>query len=273
MTTTDVVKSQLVAGGLPQDLVDQLAAAFSEARRNHYLGGHRLAAVEGGRCCEAVYRILEHSLDGSYTPLGKRLDVVKLTGRLANQPVGSTCDSMRLHIPRALRVIYDIRNSRDAAHLGDGIDASIQDSSLVIACLNWVMAELVRLHHEIDAEAASALIDQLVGRTVPVIQDFDGVPRVLRDLPAGDTCLLLLYQHGATPMPIDELRAAVKPTMRGHLNRTLQRLDDLNYAHMADGKVWITGSPRIRSESGCRAVSSWVCRRRAGLGFGSWRSW
>lgn len=236
----DAVKRQLVAGGIPQELVDRLTAAFSEARRNHYLGGLRLAEVEGGRFCEAAYRILEHIVNGSCTPLGRQLDVVKLTQHLANQPAGSFSDSIRLHAPRALRVIYDVRSNRDAAHLGDGIDPNIQDSSLVIACLNWVMAELIRLHHDIDADAAAALIDQLVARTVPVIQEFDGVPRVLRDLPAGDTCLLLLYQHGTKPMPIDELRAAVRPKMRGHLNRTLQRLDDLNYVHMADGEIWIT---------------------------------
>lgn len=238
--TADAVKCQLVAGGIPQELVDRLTAAFREARSNHYLGGHRLAEVEGGRFCEAAYRILEHMVDGSHTPLGAQLDADKLSRRLASQPRGSASDSVRLHIPRALRVVYDIRNSRDAAHLGDGMGPNIQDSGLVITCLNWTMAEFVRLHHGIDADAAAALIDQLVERTVPVIQDFDGVPRVLRNLPAGDTCLLLLYQHGREPISIEDLRAAVRPKMRAHLNRTLQRLDGLNYVHVADGKVWIT---------------------------------
>ena len=237
---SDVIGNALVASGLPEELVHELIQAYSEARRNHYLGGHRLAEVEGGRFCEAAYRILEHIVGGYFTPLGRQLDVVKLTKHLANQPVGSVSDSVRLHMPRALRVVYDVRSNRDAAHLADGIDPNIQDSSLVIACLNWVMAELVRLHHDIDADAAAALIDQLVERTVPVIQDFDGVPRVLRDLPAGDTCLLLLYQQGTTPTAIDELRPIVRPKMRRNLNRTLQRLDELNYAHMDGAKIWIT---------------------------------
>ena len=250
MTVAETVTNELSASGLPRILVDELIEAFSEARRHHYLGGHRLAEVEGGRFCEAAYRILEHIIDASFTPLGKRLDAEKLTQRLASQPIGSFSDSVRLRIPRALRVVYDIRNNRDAAHLGDGIDPNTQDSSLVIACLNWVMAELVRLHHDVDADAAAALIDQLVERTVPVIQDFDGIPRVLRDLPAGDTCLLLLYQHGSKPMPVDDLRAIVRPKMRGNLNRTLQRLDDLNYAHMANGTIRITrvGERRVEHE-------------------------
>jgi hypothetical protein len=48
-------------------------------------------------------------------------------------PIGSAPDSIRLHIPRTFRVIYDIRNKRDAAHLGDGIDPNLQDSTLVSA--------------------------------------------------------------------------------------------------------------------------------------------
>ena len=155
MATIEAVGCQLVSCGLPKKLVDEFIEAYSAVRRNHYLGGHRLAEVEGGRCCEAAYRILEHIVGGSCTPLGARLDVGKLTQHLANQPSGSASDSVRLHIPRVLRVIYDIRNSRDAAHLGDGIDPNTQDSSLVIACLNWVMAELVRLHHDVDADAAA----------------------------------------------------------------------------------------------------------------------
>ena len=236
----DAVESRLVAGGIQQGLIDPLIAAFSEARRNHYLGGHRLAEVEGGRFCEAAYRVLEHIVDGSSTPLSARLDVGKLTQRLANQPIGSVGDSVRLHIPRVLRVIYDIRNSRDAAHLSDGIDPNIQDSSLVIACLNWVMAELVRLHHGIGADGAASLINHLVIRTVPVIQEFDGVPRVLRKLRAGDTCLLLLFRSAPEPMNLKDLRAGLKQSMRNNLIRTLQGLEDNRYIYQADGLVWIT---------------------------------
>src|SRR5271157_1584980 len=39
-------------------LVDELIEAYVEAKRSYYLGGLRLSAVEGGRFCEAAYRIL-----------------------------------------------------------------------------------------------------------------------------------------------------------------------------------------------------------------------
>ncbi len=250
MVATDIVTNQLVVSGIPVELVGELLAAYSEARHNHHLGGHRLVAVEGGRFCEAALRVLEHEVKGSYTPLGTQLKIDRLNQELANLPGGSHADSVRLHIPRTIRVIYDIRSRRDAAHLGDGIDPNAQDSSLVISCINWIMAELVRMYHDIDTGEAAVLIDNLVLRTVPVIQNFDGVPRVLRDLPASDTCLLLLYQNGSGPMTIEDLRGAVKPTMRRNLGRTLQRLDNLNHVHVADGMIWITrlGERRVEEE-------------------------
>jgi hypothetical protein len=39
-------------------LVDELLAAHRDAKTNFYLGGLRLSAVEGGRFCEAAYRLL-----------------------------------------------------------------------------------------------------------------------------------------------------------------------------------------------------------------------
>ena len=48
---------------------------------------------------------------------------------------------------------------RDVAHLGDGIDANLQDATLVIGNMDWVMAELVRLHHGVPANAAQKIIE------------------------------------------------------------------------------------------------------------------
>ena len=56
-------------------------------------------------------------------------------------------DAIRLHIPRTLRLVYDIRNKRDVAHLGPDIDPNLQDSTLVVSALDWVLAEFIRLYH------------------------------------------------------------------------------------------------------------------------------
>src|SRR4029077_15319858 len=122
--------------------------AHSEAKRNFYLGRLRLNEVEGGRFCEAAFRILQQIATGRFTPINKHLDTDKVIQQLAALPAGGHSDSIRLHIPRSLRVVYDIRNKRDAAHLADNIDPNLQDATLVVSMIDWVLAEFVRLYHQ-----------------------------------------------------------------------------------------------------------------------------
>lgn len=237
----DSIRNQFAAS-LDPSLTNELLEAYDEAKKNHHLGGHRLSAVEGGRFCEAAYRILQEVTTGSFVPLGRSLDTEKLARKLAALPSESVPDSIRLHIPRALRVIYDVRNSRDAAHLADGIDPNIQDSILVAAVLDWVLAEFVRIFHNVDPAEAHELITELVTRTAPAIQDFDGFLKVLKpELRAGDHCLVVLYHRGQTGATLAELTEWARPRMRGNLRRTLNRLEHtLAFIHMTDCRYRIT---------------------------------
>lgn len=226
------LKTQLAAS-LPADLVDELLAAYEEAKKEFYLGGLRLSAVEGGRFCEAAFRLLEHITTGSHTPLGQSVKTDTIIRAVENLPSGSHPDAVRLHIPRSLRLVYDIRNKRDAAHLADGIDPNLQDATLVVAVLDWILAEFIRLHHSVTADEASAIVDDLVAKDAPLIQDFDGFLKVLDpDLGASDYCLVLLYQRGNRGATSEELSEWVHPTMRTNLRRTLRRLvDDRAFVH------------------------------------------
>ncbi len=207
-------------------LARELLDAFEEAKRNFHLGGLRLSAVEGGRFCEAAFRILEQVAHGSFTPIGQHVDTDSAIRRLAGVPSAMLNDSIRLHIPRGLRVIYDIRNKRDAAHLADGIDPNLQDATLIVSMLSWVLAEFVRLFHNVRPEQAQEIVEALVARSVPVLQDFDGTPRVLNpSLGASDHVLVLLYHRAASGATFEQLRVWVRPPMRANLRRTLNQLD------------------------------------------------
>jgi len=232
------VKSQL-SSRFNAALVDELLSTYSEAKRNFYLGGHRLAEVEAGRFCEAAFRILEESTAGSFTPIGKMLDTDRVISRLANIPRGAHPDSVRLHIPRALRLVYDIRNQRDAAHLADGIDPNLQDATLVVSTLDWILAELIRVYHNIPADDAQRIVEDLVTKMVPVIQDFDGFLKVLNpSLRVSEHCLVLLYNRGGQGATFEDLRSWVRPTMRGNLQRTLTKLvHEKDFAHF-DGTTY-----------------------------------
>lgn len=232
------VRQGFTDAGIPSALVDQLLESFAEAKRRFYRGDLRPSEIEGARFSEAMFRILEWSTTGTFTPLGTTLPRVdRLMDRLANTKAS---DSVRLHIPRTLRLIYDIRNKRDVAHLGDGIDPNEQDATLVVRNMEWALAELVRLHHSVPANEAHNIIQDLVSKEIPLIQVFDGYPRVLRTLKASEHFLLLLYWRGADGAVQGELRTWARPPMRANMLRTLRTLDERHLIHRTDDLHFIT---------------------------------
>jgi hypothetical protein len=146
--------------------------------------------------------------------------------------------------------VYDVRHQRDAAHLADGIDPNLQDATLVVGILDWVLAEFVRLYHNVSANEAQATVEDLVTRNAPVIQDFAGFLKVLNpDLSASDPCLVLLYQVGSQGATLQQLDEWARPPMRANLGRTLSRLvNDRVLVHFDGTRYRITRSGQLHVE-------------------------
>ena len=248
MATIDIAAS--LASTFPKVLVDQVLETYSELKKNFYLGHLRPNEVEGGRFAEAVFRLLEHRTTGTHTQLGQQLDTDKLIRTLSNIPATTQPDSIRLHIPRTLRVIYDIRNKRDAAHLADGIDPNLQDAIIVTSCADWVLAEILRLHHTCSANEAQSAIEDLVTRQAPVVQEFGSDLKTLRpDLTLPQRLLVLLYHRGKQGASISELSSWVKPSHRKNLRATLWRIVyDLDFAFEKNDLYQITRSGQLEAE-------------------------
>ncbi|MBN9606760.1 MAG: hypothetical protein J0G30_09135 [Actinomycetales bacterium] len=233
------VQQGFTAAGMPAELVKELLEAFAEAKRRFYRGDLRPSEIEGARFSEAVFRILEWATTQRYTPLGGDLPKIPtLMGKLEQSMAAP--ESIRFHIPRTLRLIYDVRNKRDVAHLGDGIDPNQQDATMVVRNMEWVLAELVRLHHNVSATEAHSIIVDLVSKDVPLIQVFDGFPRVLKQLKASDHMLALLYWRGVEGATLTELHSWARSSMRANLKRTLNALDAKDLIHLQRDRYILT---------------------------------
>jgi hypothetical protein len=97
------IEAQLGAK-LDAKLVHELLEAHSEAKRNYYLGGLRLSAVEGGRFCEAAFRLLEYATKNKkFTPLSKPLiSTDKLIVELSNLEGSQFSDALHFAAFRLL---------------------------------------------------------------------------------------------------------------------------------------------------------------------------
>lgn len=234
---------------LDAKLVDELLSSYSEAKEKFYLGGLRLSEVEGGRFCEAAFRIVENAATGKFTPLGKQIESERIIKAAENDT--RLPDALRFHIPRTLRVVYDIRNKRDAAHLADGIDPNMQDATFVVAALDWVLAELIRLNHSVKPDEAQRIIEDLIQRRAPAVQNFSGFLKILKpQLEVSERVLLLLYERGAQRARYQELHDWVHPKMRKNLRRTLGKLEhDRALIHSSGDVFQITNAGMIEVEA------------------------
>jgi hypothetical protein len=240
VTALDVrVRQGFVTAGVPDELVDEVLDAFAEAKRRFYRDdlrpfGDRGWEVLGGCLPNPA---VDHDAD-VHAARWQPAKVPTLIGTL--EQVTSAPDSVRFHIPRTLRLIYDMRSKRDVAHLADGIDPNQQDATLVVRNMEWVLAELVRLFHNVSPAEAHGIIADLVSKDVPLIQVFDGFPRVLRQLKASDHFLVLLYWRGTEGATLDELKAWARAPMRSQSKRTLNGLDDKDLIHPQGGTYVLT---------------------------------
>jgi hypothetical protein len=123
---------------------------------------------------------------------------------------------------------------------------------MVMSSLDWVLAELVRIYHGVTANEAQKIIESLVTRLVPAVEDFDGFLKVLKpELRVSEYVLLILYARGKEGASYDEIESWVQPKMRANLRRALTALvDDKAFVHQAKGKYVLTrlGIPEVETK-------------------------
>ncbi len=194
--------AQQALGHLPQGLRDELMQAYDEIVRNYREGRWKASELDAGWFCEIVFTILEGHLDGdNYRDRAhKPSRFNEACRKLENAPIRYS-DSARLTIPRVLVGLYDVRNRRGVGHVGGDVSANRMDATFLLHSCQWVMAELVRIFHDTDVATATAIVDALVERTIPVVWQVGSVRRLLdTTMSIKDSVLLLLYgdAEGAT---------------------------------------------------------------------------
>jgi hypothetical protein len=81
-------------------------------------------------------------------------------------------------------------------HVGGDVDPNLMDATVVYSMTSWILAELIRVFHNLSTKEAQEAVDALSERKLPLIWSPDGkLKRVLdTGLNTGDQTLLLLHQ-------------------------------------------------------------------------------
>lgn len=172
-----------VFAGLPAGLRDELLERYDEIASNYAARRWEPSELNGGKFCEVVYSIIDGVIKGSFpSKPAKPRDMVQACRALegiAADPNRVGDRSMRILIPRTLPALYEIRNNRNVGHVGGDVDPNFMDATFVYTSAGWILAELVRVFHNISTQEAQSIVDAVVERKHPLVWDIEGVKRVL----------------------------------------------------------------------------------------------
>jgi hypothetical protein len=211
---------------LPDELVDALLTSYQEIKQNFFLGKHEPSELNGGKFCEACLRILQCETDGGkYTALG--IHIPNVIGKLRDFekiPSASASESYRIHIPRVLVSIYNIRNKRGVGHIGGDVNPNRTDSTYLVACADWVMAELFRTHYQCSLDEAQRIADSIVQRHLALVHELEKNKRVLLPtLTHRDQTLLLLASVFPERVLVNDLITWIEPVNKSRYRNTVLR--------------------------------------------------
>jgi len=116
----------------PKELISKLSFHYAELKSSFMHNRLESGELNGGKFAEVVLRLIQYATDPNhtYTPIAESLPSVdSLVTKFEHVP-NTFDDSLRLHIPRALKVIYSFRNKRGVGHAGE-INPNLMDATLV----------------------------------------------------------------------------------------------------------------------------------------------
>jgi hypothetical protein len=214
-------------GDLPPSLRDELLGAFNQIAKNYRERRWEPSELNGGKLCEVAYSIARGYVEGAYpnraTKPRNMVDACKaLEGGTRQER------AIRIQIPRMIVALYEVRNNRNVGHVGGDVDPNHMDALVVLQMAKWIVAEFVRVLHDVDVDDAAETVEALVERETPLIWEVNGARRVLdTSLSMRDKTLLLLHASDG-PLAERDLVSWVE-----HTNASTYRRDVLKKAHKA----------------------------------------
>lgn len=211
---------------IPQAIRDELVEALNQVERNFKEHRWEPAELNGGKLCEVVYSILKGFVDNNFpSAASKPSNMVDACKFLEKAPL-TIPRSIRIQIPRMLMALYEIRNNRGVGHVGGDVNPNHMDAVCVLQMSKWIVAELIRVFHDISTEDATRVVEALSDRELTLIWKINGVSRVLDNkLSMLDKTLVLLYSSTSGIFE-QELVSSIE-----HSNASIYRRDILRKAH------------------------------------------
>lgn len=225
MINTEVLASDLF-NVLPESLRDELLTAFNEIISNYRERRWEPSELNGGKLCEITYTIIKGFIDGTYPSTSTKPSNMVDACRMLEQASSAIPRPIKIQLPRMLVALYEIRNNRGVGHAGGDINPNEMDATCVLYMSKWIIAELVRIYHNVDTNTAERVVESIIERISPTVWKVGDKLRVLDiSLKMKEKTILILHQN-STPVHEQTLVDWVE-----HSNASAYRRDVLRPLH------------------------------------------
>jgi hypothetical protein len=233
-----VQRSQLetaLSTQFPQEVLTTLLDEYQHIKQQFFLGKFQPAELNAARFSECVLRLIEFLDTGSYTPFGKQLNTQNIINRVSNNT--ALPEGIRFFIPQLTRVLLDIRNKRNVAHVGGEVSPNYSDSLLVSHSASWILVELIRNYHTNSIDEARKIVESINETKIPVITEIGSFVRVQNTkLKADQKTLLILYYKLPDKVSDTDLIRWIKYSNASRYRiEILKLLDDEALIHYENG--------------------------------------
>lgn len=194
-------------------------------------------------CLTATGRFVDHTLRAiEFVRTGSTPSEIKSVAQTVTdiRKDNSLSDELRYLIPGIASAIYDIRSKRGVVHVKE-IDPRNIDAALCVTNASWIIAELLRLYHDQDEKKIAEVMQTLMRRQVPLIEQL-GPDAAVTTVVSADLEVLLLLR---TVLPGGLTRKELGVSARCSavdVTRATQKLSERRFIlKTSDGVFRLTG--------------------------------
>ena len=232
MVTYERFAEELITQGIDKTIVEKLIEEYRIAKKEHLLGDYEKAVLHSAKVSELILALIKNKVSGKVEDVNN-LHFNKILEEILKYSKPSAQDViLTLAIPRVAESIYTIRSKKNVAHVKT-IDPSFIDSSYCVSACDWMLSELVLLFYKANVNEASELINSILTKKVPTIEEFEDGSLVIlrRDLSLKQEFLLALYyDYPKRITDIDLIRKLNYNNFR-YAKRILKELEGKKFVH------------------------------------------
>lgn len=210
-TTNKNATLEIALGNIDKSFRDRIIDTYLELKHRAFKAVYSKeydgAGIAAGKFCETIFRFLEKELKGEYTLFTAHVpNLASELSKLEQLPKSAGNESMRIIIPRTILVIYTLRNKRGIGHVGGDIEANGIDLATILKLSDWIIAEFIRVYHQMSFEDAQGVVDSINTKEIPSVWEINGKKRVLiKGIDYKDKVMLILYSDLNNSCAVEDL--------------------------------------------------------------------